>query len=266
MLSLLLTSHLLSAQVLASSPGLFSLSFGATALPVQLQGSAMDFRLEGAGAAGGPLEVAYRTLPRLVEPGLFVGLEARPYAGMVVALRASALFNSFTSNADKNGRVYGAAFHLGAGYGFGSGPLTLTPRLELGHVIGGYGITSFGRNGQPYVEVDGTRFYDDDVGVHVIDNAWQLGTALQGRYALSQRWSLQLEVGLLWTVGRQSYINIAGFSREGEDAPVEWKRQEFSDSNLELRVDGQPVRDPSGRELPYAFNGPSFTLGVAHHF
>jgi hypothetical protein len=35
--------------------------------------------------------------------------------------------------------------------------------------------------------VDGTRFFDDDIGVHVIDSPWQAGPALQARYALTER-------------------------------------------------------------------------------
>lgn len=240
----------------------WALTFGVGALAIQQREAQVGFTLEGVGPQGAPLEVDRQSARRPLAAALMLGAQARLWGKLALAIRLTPMLSSFASNAGKNDRVYGAAVHLSVGYLHELERWRLGVMLELGHVFGGYGITSFGRQGQPYVEVEGTRFYDDDIGVHLIDRAWQLGPSLVVERQLSARWGLRATLGWHGLLARRAEVNIAGFI--AEDGPVEWKRKPLTDEDLSLRLDGRRVRDASA--LHYRFEGPTLTVGATWRF
>ena len=240
-----------------------TLSVGVSALPVNLRDSAQTFRLDGARQGGqAPLQTTSSTSARWVEPALAVALDLQPWRALTLAGRLHALTGSFASNEGKNGRVYGAQVGLGVGWAYALGPVTLTPRLEGGWRIGGYGVTSFDRGGEPTVTVGSVTFADDDIGVHVIEDAWQLGAVMQLEHRPHPRWRVSLELGWMWTLSRSAQLNIAG-ERAG-DGQVEWVRRSLDDPSLEWTVDGARVN--RAQDLPYDPGGPQALLMVGYIF
>lgn len=242
----------LSADALAQAPLSSSISFGLSLMPVHLRSSQQTFRLDGVRQGGqAPLEVQARTSARWVEPALSLGLDLAPWRALTLSARVHALTGSFVDNAAKNGRVYGAQLGLGVGWAKALGPITLIPRAEAGLRLGGYGVTSFDRGGEPTVTVGQTMFADDDIGVHVIDRAWQLGAVMQLEHRPHPRWRVSLELGWMWTLAWSSQLNIAG--ERAEDGEVVWERRAFNDPSLAWTVDGARVNSPQA--LPYRFGG-----------
>ncbi len=169
-------------------------------------------------------------------------------------------FNSFLSNKNKNGQVYGVQFDLGADYIL---PLSKEVNLALGssisRVIAGFGITSGGPKNKAYLMVDQNKLFDQDVGFHVIDRAWAIGPRMGLHVKAGQNIILFANTGFQFDFARRSRINIAGTLENGN---VKWNRRGFSDQDLSLEVDGQRIQNGDEKNLPYRFSGLYVDLGA----
>jgi hypothetical protein len=256
----LLTLSLI-AQAASPSP-VIALRAGLSVLPTNLVASRQNVRLDGVRPGGAPLEQTRQVEAARFGPALALGLTVEPLPWLTTSLQIDALLASFASNEGKNGQVYGARLALGAGaHLWRRGPLALSAGVSGAVRFGGYGVTSFDRAGQPSVTVGDSTFYDDDIGVHVVDVAWQLGPTLSASYALSSRWRLALSVAHLWTLSQRSSINVAG---EVEDGTVAWERVELDAPSFVWTSQGRRVVGPD--TLPYTLSGPSLALLVLYTF
>jgi hypothetical protein len=251
-------SFFLVAQ--SADPAL-ALRLGLTTLPVNLVQSSQTLRLDGVRPSGAPLIQQMTVGPELLEPAISIGMSIDLFPWLTTSFQVDALLHSFASNQGKNGEVYGARVWLGAGYVWRLGPVTLSPGVSTALRFGGYGITSFDRAGQQSVTFGDSTFYDDDIGVHVVDVAWQLGPTLSAAYQVAPRWRIMLSVDYLWTAVQSSSVNIAG---EIEDESVAWESVALDDPRLEWTSNGRRVVGPS--TLPYTLAGPSAALLVLRAF
>jgi hypothetical protein len=221
----------LIAQTSQAQAPSIALRAGISTLSANLSSGQHRVEIEGVRPGGASLIQTREVEATWLTPALALGLQLDLSDWLTTWLQLDAMLNSFVSNEAKNGRVYGARIGLGAAYMWRIGALEVGAGLQLALRLRGYGVTSFDRGGQPSIKFGDSELYDDDIGVHIIDTAWQLGPALLTSWQLTQGWRIMLALDLLWTARHRSAINVAG---ELESAEVAWERVALDDGKLDL--------------------------------
>jgi hypothetical protein len=168
--------------------------------------------------------------------------------------------NSFLSNKSKNGKVYGVQFDLGLDYFYNiSKDLSFSFGTTASRIIGGYGITSGGAKNKEYLVVNGNELYDNDIGFHIIDNAWAFSPKFGLHYAATKDIIITANSGFQITFGRTSRLNFAGLQKDGT---VKWNRKDFNDTDVDLSINNSKINNNNINQLPYRFSGLFFELGT----
>ncbi len=168
--------------------------------------------------------------------------------------------NSFLSNSEKNGKVYGVQFDLSLDY-FAtiSKDLSVSFGTNVSRIIGGFGITSGGAKNKAYLAVNGNELYDNDIGFHIIDNSWAFSPKIGLHYKITNNITFYANSGFQMTFGRESRMNFAGLLKDGE---TKWNSKGYNDSDVNLTIDNTKISTDNINSLPYKFSGVFFELGT----
>lgn len=168
--------------------------------------------------------------------------------------------NSFISNKSKNGKVYGVQFDLGMDYfAYVSNEVSFSFGATASRIIGGFGITSSGAKNKEYLVVNGNKLYDNDIGFHIIDNAWAFSPKIGLNYVASKDVIITANSGFQMTFGRTSRMNFAGLQQDGT---VKWNSKNYNNSDVSLMIDNTKISNDNINKLPYKFSGLFFELGT----
>ncbi|MCZ8205815.1 hypothetical protein [Gemmatimonas sp.] len=237
-------------------------------LPIQREAAQVVFRyVDGMANGAYPVDTIssnYRLSQRAFAQAITLGVQYAVTDHVRTSFSVRPYLNSFLSNRAKNGQVYGVQFDVGADYmlRFSDG-VGLAVGSAVSRVIGGYGITSGGPRNKDYLMVDQTKLYDQDIGFHVVDQAWAVAPRIGLHVRAKHNSVLFANTGVQLAFARTSRINIAGTVKEGDE---KWTSRTFSDPDLLLRVDDQRVEDGMSNQLPYRFSGMQLDLGAAFTF
>jgi hypothetical protein len=168
--------------------------------------------------------------------------------------------NSFLSNKSKNGKVYGVQFDLGLDYFYNiSKDVSFSFGTTASRIIGGYGITSGGARNKEFLVVNGNELYDNNIGFHIIDNAWAFSPKFGLHYAATKDIIITANSGFQITFGRTSRLNFAGLQKDGT---VKWNRKDYNDTYVDLSINNSRINSDNINQLPYRFSGLFFELGT----
>ncbi len=167
---------------------------------------------------------------------------------------------SFASEVGKRGRLYGALLSTPFGLRSTFGPLELTGFVAPTLVLGGFGFGTFAQQGAP---IDfGTRFFDDETALHLLETSFGLAAGVEARVPLGAGLELFVAVSGLRVLATQRALNIAGFADEAQ-SKVEWVRRPLGGGGVAIRLDGTPL-EASGTAL--GFDGVRLVSGLAYRW
>lgn len=168
--------------------------------------------------------------------------------------------NSFLSNKNKNGNVYGVQFDFGLDYFTSlSRDLSFSFGTTASRIIGGFGITSGGAKNKNFLVVNGNEIHDNDIGFHIIDKCWALGPKIGFHYRASNNIVLSANSGFQFSFGRESKMNFAGTLKHGS---VKWNSKSYNDPDVNLTINDTKITNENIKKLPYNFSGLFFDLGL----
>ncbi|WP_396213071.1 hypothetical protein [Gemmatimonas sp.] len=265
----LIAGNRLGAQPASDSKaGQVQVTIAHSLLPIQRQGAQVAFRyIDGPANAAYPVDTissTYRLSQRAFAQAITLGVQYAVTDHLRTSFSVRPYLNSFRSNTAKNAQVYGVQFDLGADYTLRlADGVGLAVGSAVSRVIGGYGITSGGPRNKDYLMVDQTKLYDQDIGFHVVDQAWAVSPRVGLQVRAKPNIVLFANTGFQLAFARNSRINIAGTVKDGD---VKWTRRNFSDPDLSLRIDDKRVENGMSKQLPYGFSGMQLDLGAAFTF
>jgi hypothetical protein len=244
--------------------GNFELSISFSKIPINQKASNIDFNYrDGSFPSTIPIDTIkanYNIDNQYFNNAIDIGVSYFINNNFNIGFNARPQINSFLSNQNKNGKVYGVQLGFNVSYEKDIiDKFSITGGLGLSYLIGGYGITSGGSSKKEYLLVNGNELYDQDIGFHIIDNAWITTPEIGLRYELLKKVSLLTKFGYQFTFNRTSRMNFAG---ELKDGTVKWNSKSYDDTDLSLNVNGQRITNNNIEKLPFNFSGLTFQFGI----
>ncbi|MFN7705153.1 MAG: hypothetical protein ACK5WV_06120 [Chryseotalea sp.] len=170
--------------------------------------------------------------------------------------------NSFRSNKNKTGRVYGAQLNAGLQHYLPHNKkIVPAVGVTVAKIFGGYGITSGGPKNKTYLSVKNDSYYDDDIGFHIIHQALAIQPFVTIDNISIQNFTTHARVNYVFLVKEKAEINIAGFTN---NKTVKWNRLPFTDESILFVVDSKNIDTDYISKLPYRFTGWLFDIGVGY--
>lgn len=261
------TSSTLAQQVADNkmNKGNFELSISLSKVPINQKASNIDFKYsDGIFSSTIPIDTItanYNIDNQYFNNAVDVGVSYFANNNLNIGFNVRPQINSFLSNQNKNGKVYGVQFGCNLNYEKEIiDKFSVTGGIRLSYIIGGYGITSGGSSKKDYLLVNGNELHDQDIGFHIIDNTWITTPEIGLKYELLKKVSLFTRLGYQFTFNRTSRMNFAG---QLQDGTVKWNSKSYDDTDLWLNVNGQRITNNNIEKLPFNFSGLTFQFGIA---
>jgi hypothetical protein len=264
-LCLTLYSHLIFGQnETMYQKGQFQVTVAFSLMPVKMTNSQVNFKyIDGDQNSTYLLDTVsanYDLKKRYFGNAVNIGIGYFITENIRAAISLKPHLNSFLSNKSKNGKVYGVQFDLGLDYFYNiSKDVSFSFGTTASRIIGGYGITSGGARNKEFLVVNGNELYDNNIGFHIIDNAWAFSPKFGLHYAATKDIIITANSGFQITFGRTSRLNFAGLQKDGT---VKWNRKDYNDTYVDLSINNLRINSDNINQLPYRFSGLFFELGT----
>ena len=256
--------NVFSQEGIANKKGKLQLDFAFSFLPVQKENADLYFSyIDGEVSpefVPDTITSQYTLENQYFNNSIALGISYNVSENFKLSLDVRPHLNSFLSNQDKNGEVYGVQFDVGADfYTELKKKLYLSYGISISRIIGGYGITSGGASNKDYLLVNGNELYDDNIGFHIIDNSWGISPRIGLNYWLTKSVSIFSDFGYQINFGRTSRMNFAGLLENGD---IKWNRKSYDDSDVKLAVNNKEIENTNIENLPFGFNGFRLEFGI----